>query len=298
MWPRLSILPDMSVNHYENFPVASLLLPAHLRPAVRNVYAFARNADDIADEGDATPEARTAALGRWRNALQNITQHRPLAQLDEHERAIFEALKDTIAQHTLPIQPFFDLLSAFSQDVHTGRYADESALLDYCSRSANPVGRIMLHLYKEVDLHNLEQSDALCTGLQRTNFCQDVAIDWLKERLYIPVDRMTHHGVDESYIAQCVTHPPAKTSSAWQAMMREQVNASRRHLLTGQSLAYRLPGRIGFELRIVVQGGLAILDKIEHIDYNIFAHRPVLGKADWIMLLWRALRPLKPSPVR
>lgn len=288
----------MSVNHYENFPVASLLLPPHLRPAVRNVYAFARGADDIADEGDATPEARTAALSRWRNALQDITQHRPLVQLNDHERALFEALKGTIAQHSLPVQPFFDLLSAFGQDVHTHRYTNESALLDYCSRSANPVGRIMLHLYGKVDSHNLEQSDAVCTGLQRTNFCQDVAIDWLKGRLYIPLDRLAHHGVDEAYLTQCVEQPPLKTSAAWQAMMREQVNASRRHLLTGRSLAYRLPGRIGFELRLVVQGGLAILDKMDRIDYNIFAHRPVLGKADWIMLLWRALQPLKPSPSR
>lgn len=288
----------MSVNHYENFPVASLLLPSRLRPAVRNVYAFARGADDIADEGDATPEARAAALARWRNALQDITQHRALTQLDNHERRLFHALQATIAEHSLPVQPFFDLLSAFGQDVHTGRYANESTLLDYCSRSANPVGRIMLHLYREVDPRNLEQSDAVCTGLQRTNFCQDIAIDWPKGRLYIPMDRITHHGVDESYIAQCVENPPDQCSAPWQALMHEQVNASRRHLLTGQSLAYRLPGRIGFELRLVVQGGLTILDKIARVDYNVFAHRPALGKADWIVLLWRALQPLKPSPSR
>lgn len=288
----------MSINHYENFPVASLLLPSHLRPAVRNVYAFARGADDIADEGDATPEVRTAALNRWRNALQDITQHHAPTQLDDHERMLFEALKGTITQHNLPVQPFFDLLSAFGQDVHTHRYANESALLDYCSRSANPVGRIMLHLYGEVEPHDLEQADAICTGLQRTNFCQDVAIDWLKGRLYIPLDRMAYHGIDDSYLTQCVEQPPRITSTAWQATMSEQINASRRHLLTGQSLAYRLRGRIGFELRLVVQGGLAILDKIDRIDYNIFAHRPVLVKTDWIVLLWRALQPLKPSPSR
>lgn len=288
----------MSVNHYENFPVASVLLPSRLRPAVRTIYAFARGADDIADEGDAPPEARTAALGRWRNALQDIALHRPLAQLDAHEQALFEALAHTIAEHSLPVQPFFDLLSAFSQDVHTGRYANESALLDYCSRSANPVGRIMLHLYRAADPRNLEQSDAICTGLQRANFCQDVAIDWAKGRVYLPMDRMAHHGVDESYIARCIEHPPNQPSAAWQALMGEQVNAARRHLLTGQSLAYRLPGRIGFELRLVVQGGLSILDKIDRIDYNLFAYRPTLGKADWIVLLWRALRPLKLSPSR
>lgn len=289
----------MSVNHYENFPVASLLLPPRLRPAVRNVYAFARGADDIADEGDAPPEARAAALDRWRNALHDITQHRALSpQLDDRERRLFEALAHTIAEHSLPVQPFFDLLSAFSQDVHTGRYANESALLDYCSRSANPVGRIMLHLYREVDPRNLEHSDAICTGLQRANFCQDVVIDWSKGRVYLPMDRMAHHGIDEAYIAQCIEHPPHQPSAAWQALMNEQVNAARRHLLTGQSLAHRLPGRIGFELRLVVQGGLAILDKIDRIDYNLFARRPTLGKADWIVLLWRALQPLKPSPPR
>lgn len=288
----------MSVNHYENFPVASVLLPAHLRPAVRHVYAFARGADDLADEGDALPEVRMAALDRWRNALQDITQHRPLTQLDAHERGLFEALGQTIAEHELPVQPFFDLLSAFGQDVHTGRYANESALLDYCSRSANPVGRIMLHLYRAVDARALEQSDALCTGLQRVNFCQDVALDWPKGRVYIPLDRMAHHGVDEGQIAQCIQHPPHQPPASWQALMSEQAGAARRHLLAGQGLAYRLPGRIGLELRLVVQGGLRILDKLDRLDYNVFAQRPVLGKADWPLLLWRALQPPKSSRPR
>lgn len=289
----------MAVNHYENFPVASILLPARLRPAVRAVYAFARGADDIADEGDASPEAREAELDRWRAAVHAIASQRNALQMEGPERALFDTLAATISEHSLPVQPFLELLSAFRQDARVKRYPDENALLDYCGRSANPVGRIMLHLYGAVDPERMARSDALCTGLQRVNFCQDVGVDWLKGRLYIPQDRMTHHGVDESYIDRCTQHPPAETSAAWQALMREQTDAARRHLLYGQHVAAQLPGRISLELKLVTQGGLAILDRLEASNHNMFARRPVLKRTDWIPLLWRALQPRRashPSP--
>ncbi|MER1966990.1 squalene synthase HpnC [Castellaniella sp. GW247-6E4] len=287
----------MAVDHYENFPVASLLLPARLRPAVRHVYAFARAADDIADEGEACVEERARQLEAWRAALHALAARRdPCAGLDPAHGPIFHNLAGTIARHSLPIQPFLDLLSAFSQDLRTTRYADEAGLLDYCRRSADPVGRIMLHLFGAADSHNLGQSDAICTGLQRVNFCQDVAIDWAKGRLYIPQDSLARHGVDESYIDACTRQPPDRPSEAWQALMREQAAQAGAALVAGAALAWRLPGRIGLELRLVVHGGLRILEKLEHRGYDVFAQRPTLTRGDGLLLCWRALCTACPTP--
>lgn len=285
----------MSVDHYENFPVASILLPARLRPAVRHIYAFARAADDIADEGDAPAPVRAQQLEAWRGALHDLAARRPPdGSLDPAHRPIFENLSGTIDRHALPIQPFLDLLSAFSQDLHTQRYADEAALLDYCRRSADPVGRLMLHLFDAVDPQALEQSDAICTGLQRANFCQDVAIDWAKDRVYIPQDSLARHGVDESYIDACTRQPPAQLSDAWRALMREQVTQAGAALVAGSPLAWRLPGRIGLELRLVVHGGLRILEKLALCGYDVFGRRPTLTAGDGLLLCWRAL--CKPCP--
>ncbi len=285
----------MSVDHYENFPVASILLPARLRPAVRHIYAFARAADDIADEGDAPMPVRAHQLANWRNALHDLAAQRaPGDSLEPAHQRIFENLAATIGRHALPIQPFLDLLSAFSQDLHTRRYADEAALLDYCRRSADPVGRIMLHLFGATSPQDLAQSDAICTGLQRVNFCQDVAIDWAKDRVYIPQDSLSRHGVDESYIDACTRRPPAQLSAAWRALMREQVAQAGAALVAGSPLAWRLPGRIGLELRLVVHGGLRILEKLMLCGYDVFARRPTLTPGDGLLLCWRAL--CKPCP--
>ncbi len=287
----------MAVDHYENFPVASVLLPARLRPAVRHVYAFARGADDIADEGEAPLEDRAHQLEAWRAALHALAARRDFrAGLDPAHHRIFEDLAGTIDRHALPIQPFLDLLSAFSQDLRTTRYADEAALLDYCRRSADPVGRIMLHLFGAVEARDLAQSDAICTGLQRVNFCQDVAIDWAKDRIYIPRDGLARHGVDESYIDACVRRPPARPSDAWRALMREQAAQAGAALASGAALAWRLPGRIGLELRLVVHGGLRILEKLEDCGYDVFSRRPTLTRGDGLLLCWRALCAARPAP--
>ncbi|MGN6701418.1 MAG: squalene synthase HpnC, partial [Burkholderiaceae bacterium] len=169
----------MAVDHYENFPVASLLLPARLRPAVQSIYAFARSADDLADEGDAPPDERLAALAAYDAALTRIARGEPA------QTPLFRALEATVHAHALPLQPLRDLLSAFSQDVTVKRYPDCPALADYCRRSANPVGTLMLHLYGTATPENLQASDAICTALQLTNFLQDVAIDWRKDRVYL-----------------------------------------------------------------------------------------------------------------
>ncbi|HTD03536.1 squalene synthase HpnC [Undibacterium sp.] len=266
----------MPVEHYENFPVASLLLPAHLRPAVESIYAFARTADDIADEGDASAAQRLADLSRFEQELDLLEQQ------IQSKSGLFQSLAATVEEHRLPVQPLRDLLSAFKQDVVTTRYADFDSLLDYCRRSANPVGALMLHLYRAASPEDLKKSDAICSALQLINFWQDIALDWLKQRIYIPQEDLQRFGIAEQHIAL------AKADRAWQEMMRFQTARARAMLLAGSPLAKKLPGRIGWELRLVVQGGLRILEKIDRINGNVFTQRPKLFKSDWVIMLWRA----------
>ena len=273
----------MSVDHYENFPVASFLLPARLRPPVQAIYAFARSADDIADEGDTKPEHRLQKLENYTRCLQALSEQRAVST----NAKMFNALNEAIINWHLPMQPFHDLLSAFKQDVLTTRYQDYALLTDYCRRSANPVGRLMLHLYQTPSPANLQASDAICTALQIINFLQDVAIDWQKNRIYIPQEDLQSFRVDEAQIAA------SKVDANWRALMAFQVQRVRSLMWHGAPLALRLPGRIGLELRMVVQGGLRILERIERVNYDVFVHRPVLGMTDWIVIAWRALRMAK-----
>ena len=266
----------MPVDHYENFPVASILLPARLRPAVEAIYTFARSADDLADEGDASPQARLDALSRYEEALDRIEEG---AEVDE---AVFVNVAEVVKRYDLTVQPLRDLLSAFKQDVVTTRYRNLEDLLDYCRRSANPVGRMMLQLYGAAFPRNLEESDAICSSLQLINFWQDVAVDWKKQRIYLPLADMARFGVDESHIAE------ARADDAWRKLMRFEVDRARAIMLSGAPLATRLTGRIGWELRLVIQGGLRILDRIEAADYDVFRQRPTLGPSDWMHMLWRA----------
>lgn len=268
----------MSVNHYENFPVASILLPSRLRPAVKIIYRFARTADDIADEGDATAAQRLALLEQYEIGIHHIAQGAPT------DHPLFRELGKVIRQHNLPIQPFRDLLSAFKQDVTTQRYPDFAGVLDYCARSANPVGAIMLHLYQAATAENLRLSDSICSALQLINFWQDVALDWDKRRIYLPLQDLASFGISEQQLAD------GQADCAWQTMMRFQVQRARDLLLQGSPLAKRLPGRMGWELRLVVQGGLRILELLDEVDGDVFSRRPKLGKSDWLLLTWRALR--------
>jgi phytoene synthase len=257
--------------HYENFPVASLLLPARLRSPVAIIYRFARSADDFADEGADPPSARLAKLDAYRRQLAAPSE--PL--LREVERIVRE--------HGLPRQLFHDLLDAFSQDVTKTRYADYAELLDYCRRSANPVGRLLLHLFKRTSETNLRQSDAICTALQLINFWQDIAIDYAKGRIYLPLDEMTRHGVTEQHIAA------QRCDAAWRSLMAFQVGRTRALMRSGAPLGRELPGRIGLEIRATVQGGLRILERIEKAHFDVFRRRPVLKWLDWPLLAARAL---------
>ena len=268
----------MPVNHYENFPVASILLPARLRQPVEAIYAFARSADDLADEGDATPEERLLALNAYQAELDNIAAGKPASE------PLFIRLNEMIIKWQLPLQPLSDLLSAFRQDVTTLRYPNFPALLDYCRRSANPVGSLMLTLYGVRTATEQAQSDAICSALQLINFCQDVAIDWRKGRIYLPLDELERFRVSTAHLEA------QRSDDAWRALMAFQVVRARALLLSGAPLALALPGRIGWELRLVVQGGLRILERIEKADYDIFRHRPRLALTDWLVPCARAVR--------
>lgn len=274
----------MSVNHYENFPVASVLLPRRLVPAVTAIYAFARSADDLADEGDASPAERLAALAEYETALGAIERQEAPPNL------LFQRLGKTIARHQLPLQPFYDLLSAFRQDVATTRYANYAALLDYCQRSANPVGLLMLTLYGAASADNVRDSNAICTALQLINFLQDVAIDLHKERIYLPLEDLSRFAISPAALDRL------DSRVKWRALMKFEVARARALMLSGSPLAMRLPARMGWELRLVVQGGLRILEAIEAVDYDVFRHRPALQKRDWLRIVWRAVRMKRAKP--
>jgi squalene synthase HpnC len=279
----------MAVDHYENFPVASLLMPRDLRPAVMNIYRFARHADDLADEGELTSTQRLDALTACSEALHHLRFSGPLSSHDALA-PVFNPLCETIVRHDLPFEPFEALLSAFVQDVSQHHYDDDADLARYCERSANPVGHLMLLLYQASTPHNRQLSDAICTGLQLVNFWQDVALDWDKGRVYIPQSRLARHNLDSKRLLDQIDTP------AWRALMLELTDDARNLLLSGLPLAAQLKGRIGFELRLIVHGGLRILDKLKHHNFDVVAHRPKMGPIDWLSLPFRALWPRQAPP--
>ena len=286
------------VTHYENFPVASVLCPKHLRPATVAIYHFARTADDIADEGDATAEQRLTELATYRAALKASLAGTPASG---RWAGIFGPLAQAVAQHALPAPLLHDLLSAFEQDVrHTAsghRYVDTAELLDYCRLSANPVGRLLLHLYGVHDAVSLQQSDQICSALQLINFWQDISVDLPRQRVYVPSDALQRHGLRVEDFAPGAPPrlPTAHTSkgnhhtSTQQALVAELCAHARGLMQAGAPLALRVPGRAGWELRLVVQGGLRILDAIAATEHRSWQTRPKLGKTDVPRLLWRAL---------
>ncbi len=267
----------MSVEHYENFPVASFLLPAKMRRPIEVIYHFARSADDIADEGDALPAERLVSLAAYQAELDRIEAG------DVPQTRLFIALAEVIGQHALPIQLFRDLLDAFAQDVVKTRYADFPELIDYCRRSANPVGRLVLHLFGRTEIEHLEQSDCVCSALQLINFWQDVAVDWKKERIYIPQTDLPRFKINEADIAA------SRWSANWAALMDFEIDRARDLMLQGAPLVHALPGRLGWEIRLTIQGGLRILECLRQVRGNVFEHRPKLGKWDWLVLAGRSL---------
>lgn len=265
-------------THYENFPVASVLLPMRLRRPIGLIYSFARQADDFADEGNLTPEQRLAQLDGFRKELDCIAA----GQTPRTE--FFQTLAAMIMEKKLPLQPFYDLLDAFSQDVVKTRYENFGEVIDYCRRSANPIGRLLLHLYGEATPRNLGYSDAICSALQIINFLQDVAIDYRKDRIYFPLDEMKKYRIEESQIAS------GNAGGMWWNFMQFEIERARRLLQSGAPLGLVLKGRIGLEMRTIIAGGERILSKLHKAHGDMFNQRPVLTPRDWGYMLYRAVK--------
>lgn len=264
--------------HYENFPVASHLLPARMRPHIAAIYAFARTADDFADEPGRPPEERLRLLDDWGDRLGSDPNRGP-----DTDDMIFVALEHTMRQHRLPRQLFDDLLSAFRQDVTTHRYERWEDVLDYCRRSANPVGRLVLRVAGYDDPRLDRASDAVCTALQLTNFWQDLARDWAIGRLYVPAADRRQTGAAEEDLAA------GRLTPEWLRVMAIMTERTRRLFADGRAVCDGVHGRLRWELRLTWLGGTRILDKLERAGFDVFRRRPTLGAADVPGLAGRAL---------
>jgi len=268
---------SIAKNHYENFPVASWILPRRMRLPVAAIYAFARRADDIADEGEMSDETRIDELN------QLAQQINALFAGEASEDPVFIALADCVQKFDLPEPLFLDLIDAFKQDVSKKRYADFAELMQYCRRSANPVGRLMLYLYGQTDRKSLGQSDAVCSALQLINFYQDIAQDYKElDRIYIPQDEIRAAFVNDSYFNS------QRTDGPMLILMRKQYTRAHKLLQAGAPLGKSLKGRFGFEIRLIIAGGSRILLKLDKQSDNVFS-RPRLGFNDWMWVFWKAL---------
>jgi phytoene synthase len=265
--------------HYENFPVASWLLPGRMRPHVAAIYAFARLADDIADEGPQSPSERLADLDRWDARLDAAICGEP--QTGKPHAEVFIALRESIRVCRLPVPLLHDLVSAFRQDVIVSRYATWEDLLDYCRRSANPVGRLVLRVagYERRDLE--AASDDVCTALQLTNFWQDLEIDWMKGRIYLPESLRRSAGAREEDLSS------RRVTPEWRAALMEATRRTRELFRAGRPVCDGVHGRLRWELRATWLGGTRILDKLEGANFDVFTKRPTLTAADVPRILWR-----------
>jgi squalene synthase HpnC len=277
-------------EHYENFPVASRLLPAAMRPHVAAIYAFARTADDFADEPGLAPEERLRLLEDWGRRLGSAREFREFeresarfgpetatngAQIHESRAdPIFLALGQTIRECRLPVGLFEDLLSAFRQDVTTTRYETWVDVLDYCRRSANPVGRLVLRVAGYDNARLDEQSDAVCSALQLANFWQDLGRDWSIGRLYVPREDRLAAGAREEDLAA------GRITPEWRRVLEVMVHRTRALFTAGRDVCDGVGGRLRYELRLTWLGGSRILDKLERQGFDVFRHRPTIATRD------------------
>jgi len=279
--------PMQGVDHYENFPVASWLCPPQWRPAVQALYHFARTADDLADEGHVPASDRLRALASYRSALLHALNHSHKAPLGPWPQ-VFTPLAQAHQQHHWPRELLLDLLDAFEQDVRYRElghwYADLTELQDYCRRSARPVGRLLLHLCGQTDPLSLQHSDAICDALQLINFWQDLGNDLAQGRHYLPLDGLQRHGLSAD------TDALLQQPQALQHLVEELCLQAHGLMWQGAPLALQLPGRMGWELRLVVQGGLRVLEHAQSLEYRTWLVRPRLSWTDLPVLLWRAWR--------
>jgi hydroxysqualene synthase len=275
-------------SHYENFPVASRLLPASMRPHVAAVYAFARVADDVADEGDEPPADRLAKLNAWQRRLHAAVAVEAVEGAPhEHEDLIVAALAHSIRSLDLPIALFDDLVSAFGQDTMTTRYASWTDVFDYCRRSANPVGRLVLRIAGVRDGSLDPASDALCTALQLANFWQDFGRDWRSGRLYVPREVQAAAGASERDL---IDAPAGPLPSSWTSALAQCVAVTRGQFAAGRAVCDGVRGRLRYELRFTWLGGQRILDRVDRARRELLTYRPTLSGSDVPLLLWRAMR--------
>lgn len=264
-------------QHYENFPVASIILPSRVRSAVAVIYVFARRADDIADEGNALPEQRIEQL----TDLEKILNETISGQIPDD--FLFVALSDVIKQYSIPTQLLLDLISAFKQDVTKKRYQHFGELMDYCRRSANPVGRLLLYLFQQTDDKNLALSDGICSALQLINFYQDLSQDYDEmQRIYLPQEDMEKFDVNEQHLAEKIS------DKQMQQLMQFEYERAEKLLSAGAWLGTRLSGRAGFEIRLIIAAGFKVLTKLKLQD-DVFS-RPRLVIKDYIWIFWKAFR--------
>jgi squalene synthase HpnC len=285
---------QLARSHYENFPVASRLLPAAMRPHVAALYAFARVADDIADEGAAPAAERQARLCAWRAGLHRAagegagpsltSRVTGQASASDREELILAAIGHSIRSLDLPIALFDDLVSAFGQDTMTARYASWCDVLDYCRRSANPVGRLVLRIAGYHDDALDRSSDALCTALQLTNFWQDFGDDWRIGRIYVPREVQEACGAREADLAG------GRLPPAWARAIEAATSFTRAQFGRGRTVCDGVGGRLRVELRFTWLGGMRILDRVERERFTLLEQRPTLGLSDAPWLLWQALR--------
>jgi squalene synthase HpnC len=268
-------------SHYENFPVASMLLPKGTRPHVAAVYAFARRADDMADEGNAAPADRRAALDSWLRRLHRAVESPPNG-VSAGDDLMLMATANSIRTLELPLQLFDDLVSAFAQDTTTTRYASWNDVVDYCRRSANPVGRLVLRIAGYRDAALDRSSDALCTALQLTNFWQDFGRDWRDGRLYVPREVQRAEGVDESQLSG------GAMTDAWARTIERCVAFTRQRFVEGRAVCDGVRGRLRWELRFTWLGGSRILERVEHGRFALLRQRPALGAWDMPILVMRS----------
>lgn len=295
----------MPIDHYENFPVGSYALPARLRRPIVAIYAFARAADDLADEGSASSSERLSALDGFESSLDRIERG------EAPEDGLFSELAQVIRDYALPLQPFRDLLSAFRQDVVKTRYAEFGEVMDYCRRSANPVGRLLMALFRDSDPRHLAYSDGLCSSLQLINFLQDVAIDFRKDRVYLPQDELAKAGLSDGLLSRLLDQPCAPSAAPpfasqtlgdipvvsavsapeerWRQFMLGQIRRVQKMLQASAPLGLALKGRAGFEARMIIAGGDRILGKIYRAPLAPLKHRVTLNAWDWLVIVWRGL---------
>ena len=271
----------ISQSHYENFPVASIILPKHLRRPIALIYAFARQADDFADEGNMPDLDRLNNLNHYKDQLDLINNN------TQSQSEFFNALGKMVREFNLPLQLFYDLLTAFSQDVIKSRYADFNEIKDYCTRSANPIGQLLLHLYQLANPQNIIYANQICTSLQLINFYQDIAIDFdhthHKRRIYLCQDEMTQFNVTEAQIANKLVN------ENWQRLMRFNIDRAQHLLNAGKPLGKILPGRLGLEMRLVINGGEHILKQLRNVNGDIFRRRPTIKAWHWPIIGLKSL---------